>query len=171
MTQDWAPRAATPLAHIGLMADAYSRGSRDALWSAMDDMARPVLGQQLLTVHQFDAPNMRLTRLYSSNQTAYPPGGSKSKAGMPWGEHVLIARRIFVGEGPAAIAQAFDDHDAIAALGLRSVINVPVVVRETCLGTVNFLMTRDVVSQDDVAFAQMLALLAVPAFTGAVSPT
>jgi hypothetical protein len=44
------------------------------------------------------------------------------------------------------------------------VINVPVVYGDTCLGTVNFLMTRAQVSEADVDNARLAALLALPAF-------
>ena len=134
------------------------------MFAAVDALARPRLDQRLCTINRFDAAGMRVLRLYSSNEQAYPPGGAKSKAGMPWGQHVLVDKRIFVGEGTAAIAQAFDDHAAIAALGLQSVINVPVVADGQCLGTVNFLMTRPDVTPAHVRFAQLAALLTVPAF-------
>ena len=154
------------LAAVPGLAQAYAQGNCGAAMAAIDELARPVLDHRLCTINRFDAEGMRVVRLYSSNEQAYPPGGSKSKAGMPWGQHVLIENRIFVGECPAAIAQAFDDHAAIAALGLRSVINVPVVARGECLGTVNFLMTRAEVLPEHVRFAQLLALMTVPVFSG-----
>ncbi len=154
------------LAAVPGLAQAYAQGNCGAAMAAIDALARPVLDHRLCTINRFDSEGMRVVRLYSSNEQAYPPGGSKSKAGMPWGQHVLIEKRIFVGEGTTAIAHAFDDHAAIAALGLRSVINVPVVVQGVCLGTVNFLMTRAEVAPEHVRFAQLAALLTVPTLLG-----
>ena len=113
---------------------------------------------------------MRVVRLYSSNPEAYPPGGSKDKAGTAWGRHVLQERQVFIGEGEDAIREFFDDHDAIRALGLRSVINVPVVYGGACLGTVNFLMPRPAVSDADEHAARLAGLLALPAFQALERP-
>ncbi len=76
---------------------------------------------------------------------------------------MLLEQRLFIGEGAQAIRQAFDDHPAIAALGLASVINVPVVARGQCLGTLNFLMPQERVSQDKIAAARLAGLLVLPA--------
>jgi hypothetical protein len=135
-----------------------------ALCQAIDAFAQPVLRQSLCTVNRLDAQELRLTRLYSSNPAAYPPGGSKDKRGTPWGQHVLVERRVFVGEGADAIRAAFDDHEAIARLQLRSIVNVPVVSRQQCLGTLNLVMQSERVEQEQVDFARLLAMLLVPVF-------
>lgn len=137
-----------------------------ALFGAVDRYLRPVLGHTLCTVNRFDAERIAVVRLYSSDPKSYPPGGSKEKKGMPWGQHVLLERKVYVGEGEAAIRQSFDDHAAIASLGLKSVINVPVVMGDVCLGTLNLLMPAEHVSPAMVASARLGALLAVPGFLG-----
>ena len=68
-----------------------------------------------------------------------------------------------MGEGEDAIQAFFDDHAAIQALGLRSVINVPVVLDGACLGTLNFLMPRPAVSASNLHTARLLGLVALPA--------
>lgn len=159
------PSAATaPLEGIAAIAQACAGTQPVLLFEAIDRYARSVLGHTLCTVNRFDAERIAVVRLYSSNPSAYPPGGSKDKAGTPWGQTVLLDRRVFVGEGELAIRQSFNDHDAIEALGLKSVINVPVVAQDICLGTVNFLMPRDTVAPEHVQFARLAGLLAVPAF-------
>ena len=67
-----------------------------------------------------------------------------------------------MGEGEDAIQAFFDDHAAIQALGLRSVINVPVVLDGACLGTLNFLMPRPAVSASNLHTARLLGLVALP---------
>lgn len=152
-------------AHAGAAgAVAANAAMADAALTAIDKMARAALGHTLCTVNRYDADTMRVVRLYSSNPEAYPPGGSKDKLGTPWGRHVLLERRVFIGEGEQAIAEFFNDHEAIRKLGLQSVINVPVVYANECLGTVNFLMPRPTVSAANVDSAQLAALLALPAF-------
>jgi GAF domain-containing protein len=134
------------------------------LCGAVDAFAQPVMQHQLCTVNRLDAAQLRLTRIYSSNPAAYPPGGTKDKRGTAWGQQVLVERRVFVGEGTDAIRASFDDHDAIARLALRSVVNVPVVFEQQCLGTLNLLMQAAVVQPEQVAFAQLLSMLLLPVF-------
>lgn len=152
------------LAGAQAIARAYADGQPAAAFQAIDDYARLRLAHALCTVNRYDADGMRVVRLYSSNPQAYPPGGSKDKTGTAWGRHVLLEQRVFVGEGEAAIREFFNDHDAIRSLGLQSVINVPVAYDGVCLGTVNFLMPRPALSDDDTHVARLAALLALPAF-------
>ncbi len=150
----------------GIDAVALAANSKNPheLFAAVDQYAFSFLRQSLCTVNRFDAARQRVVRLYSSNPAAYPVGGSKDKAGTPWGKHVLLERRIFVGEGAASIRESFDDFEAIRALGLQSVINVPVVARDTCLGTINFLMQDPSIQPAKLECAQLAALLATPGF-------
>lgn len=134
------------------------------LCRAVEDFVRPVMQHGLCTVNRADVAQMRVTRLYSSNPVAYPPGGSKDKRATAWGQQVLLECRPFVGEGAAAIRVAFDDHEAIARLGLQSVINVPVVFEGQCRGTLNLLMQTPAVSAEQLECAQLAALLLLPAF-------
>jgi GAF domain-containing protein len=135
-----------------------------ALCAAVDAFAQPVLRHSLCTINRLDAAQLRLTRLYSSNPEAYPAGGSKDERGTPWGQQVLVERRVFVGEGAEAFRGAFDDHETIARLELRSIVNVPVVFEQQCLGTLNLLMKADTVQASQVEFARLLAVLLLPAF-------
>ncbi|WP_445657279.1 GAF domain-containing protein [Achromobacter sp. NCFB-sbj8-Ac1-l] len=146
------------------LAQAYAEASAPAAFAAVDAHAHATLGHTLCTINRHDAERMRVVRLYSSNPQVYPPGGSKDKRGTAWGRHVLLERKLFIGEGTDAIREFFNDHDAIRELGLRSVINVPVVYGQACLGTVNFLMPREALSADDIAAARLAGLLALPAF-------
>ncbi|CAB3733641.1 hypothetical protein LMG26689_04718 [Achromobacter animicus] len=152
------------LAGVQAIARAYADGLPAAAFQAIDDYARLHLAHALCTVNRYDADAMRVVRLYSSNPQAYPPGGSKDKTGTAWGRQVLLEQRVFVGEGEAAIREFFNDHDAIRSLGLQSVINVPVAYDGVCLGTVNFLMPRPAVSDEDIHAARVAGLLALPAF-------
>lgn len=165
-------RAATPPPPAGVeaIAKAYAAADAAAAFGAIDAYAHAMLEHTLCTANRYDAQAMRVVRLYSSNPGAYPPGGSKDKTGTPWGRHVLLEQRVFVGEGEQAIREFFDDHGAIRDLGLQSVINVPVVYGGVCLGTVNFLMPRARVSDADVQAARLAGLLALPAFQALRQP-
>ncbi len=162
-TLEWEQAAGRLLAIDGL-ASACAGRDPVALFGAIDRYLRPLLGHTLCTVNRYDAQRIAVVRLYSSDPKSYPPGGSKDKAGMPWGRHVLLERRVYVGEGETAIRESFDDHAAIVALGLKSVINVPVVAGDVCLGTLNLLMPVERVTPAMVGSARLGGLLAVPGF-------
>ena len=126
--------------------------------------ARAATGPLLLTATAFDAAAMTVRRLWSSDPAAYPVGGAKPKRDTPWGRQVLLDRRVFVGEGEAAIRDHFADHATILALGLRSVVNVPVLEGDRVLGVLNLLWPAPVVAPDRIALAERLAHGLTPAY-------
>ena len=94
-------------------------------------------------------------------------GGSKPKRDTDWGRHVLLEGRRFEGEGEAAIQTHFADHEVILGLGLRSIVNVPILSKGVCLGTLNLLWSEDTLASAHIATARLLALLATPDWTAA----
>lgn len=150
-------------------------GGLDATMAVINEARQSVLGNGLLTVnlnrsdlahHQAhdDADMIDLQRLWSSDPAAYPVGGRKRKANTAWTNHLLRQGLVFVGEGQAALQQAFDDHETIWSLGLRGVVNVPLLSEAgRCFATFNVLGTHGTWHADQVAFIRLLALLATPA--------
>jgi hypothetical protein len=136
-----------------------------ALLRAADAVGREAMGHRLCTAMRFDAAAMTVRRIYSSDAAAYPVGGAKPKRDTDWGRHVLLQARVFVGEGEAAIRAHFDDHALIARLGLRSIVNVPVVLRGECRGTINFLWPELRVTPSRRAMAELLGLVVAAEWT------
>lgn len=127
-----------------------------------------ILGPGLLTVN-VDATTRRdpmgeihLMRCWSSNPQAYPVGGRKRKRRTAWTEQLLVRGEVFIGEGEAALTAVFDDVALITSLGLRSVINVPLLAGGRTRATFNVLGTRSHWQRHDVAAVRLLALLARP---------
>jgi len=160
---DYVNTSRLPSAVDGI-AEACAAGDAQGLFAAVDEWVGAVLRQTLCTVNRYEPSRERLTRLYSSDPASYPVGSSKDKSGTSWGRHVLHERRIFIGEGTDAIRQAFDDHKTIQALGLKSVINVPIVAQDSCMGTLNLLMRSEAIDDAMVQWAKLAALLATPGF-------
>lgn len=127
--------------------------------------ARVTLGAGLVTAMRFDAASMTVRRVFSSNETAYPVGGSKPKRDTPWGKHVLTEKKIFVGEGEAAIRAMFDDAEVIFGLGQRAIVNVPLLRGGTCIGTLNVLVPRQHWRPGEVEFVKRLGEKAAAAMT------
>lgn len=127
-----------------------------------------MLGPGLLTVNKVAerphaaSPDFQLQRVWTSNPDDYPVGGRKRKAPTPWTTQLLVRGEVFVGEGEGALAAAFDDSARIMALGLRSVVNVPVLAGTDCVATFNVLGNRPDWRREEVAAIRLLAALAAP---------
>ena len=154
------PEARLSAAQLARLSAAARDTAPLALLRAVDAVGRAAMGHRLCTAMRFDAAAMTVRRIYSSDAAAYPVGGAKPKRDTDWGRQVLLETRVFVGEGEAAIRAHFADHALIAGLGLRSIVNVPVVLRGECRGTVNFLWPEDRVPPARVAMAELLGLAA-----------
>lgn len=160
------PDAALPAAQVACLAAAAREADPLALIAAVDAAARETTGRALCTAMRFDAAAMTVQRIWSSDPAAYPVGGAKPKRDTAWGRQVLLEGRVFVGEGAAAIAAHFDDHALIASLGCASIVNVPILQRGECRGTLNLLWPDPVVPPARRAMAELLGLLATPAWCG-----
>ncbi|HEX7892305.1 MAG TPA: GAF domain-containing protein [Ramlibacter sp.] len=127
-----------------------------------------LLGAGLLTVNvdatkPGDPPGeIHLMRAWTSNALAYPVGGRKRKLRTPWTEQLLVRGEVFIGEGEAALGAVFDDAALIASLGLRSVINVPLLDGGLTRATFNVLGPRPHWQAHEVAAVRLLALVARP---------
>jgi transcriptional regulator with GAF, ATPase, and Fis domain len=130
----------------------------------IDALAQRVLGHSLCTVMRLHSDTLELERVYSSRPDEYPVGGRKSKQGLPWAEHVLIARRVFVGTQSEDLREVFDDHLKLSRLGLGSVINTPIVLGGSCIGTLNLLHRPQWYENTDEPAARILAYLLAPGF-------
>jgi hypothetical protein len=88
---------------------------------------------------RFHPETVELERIYTSRPDVYPVGGRKCKRGLPWTDRVLTRGEVYIGTTAEDLQWAFDDYPKLAALGLGSVINTPVLVAGRCLGTMNLL--------------------------------
>ncbi|MFJ3465530.1 GAF domain-containing protein [Achromobacter spanius] len=142
---------------------AANQGDGTAMLAAIDSLAYASLQHMLFTVNRFDEDAVRVDRVYSSNPEAYPLGGSKEKRGTKFGQHVLLNKQVFIGEGQQAIRDMFDDHEVIRSLGVSSIVNAPVVLSGRCLGTVNVSLREGKVPSAKAGVVRLAAVLAAPA--------
>lgn len=159
------PEAAAPIltaAQLARLVAATRLRGPLSMVRAADEIGREATGHRLCTAMRFDAAAMTVRRAYSSDPLAYPVGGAKPKRDTEWGRRVLIERRLHVGQGAEEIRRDFDDHAVILGLGLRAVVNVPIVAGGECLGTLNFLWAEERLRPEQVAIAEMLGLIATP---------
>ena len=139
----------------------------DAAMTVIEGVRQTMLGDGLLTVNKVSplaasADEFELQRLWSSNVQAYPVAGLKRKTLTSWSRQLLLRHEVFVGEGAEALAAVFDDHPRITALGLRGVVNVPLLIEGRCAATFNVLGCQAQWRASDVALIRLLAVLATP---------
>ena len=115
------------------------------------------IGNSLFTAMRFHAATIEVERLYSTLPDVYPVSGRKPKRDTEWGDKVLLQQQVNRGYGKADIEWAFSDHETILGLGLHAVLNVPIVRRETVLGTINFLRSAPAFNDQEILTAQHLA--------------
>ena len=136
-----------------------------SLLKAIERVAAARMGVSIFSASKCFLDTMELERIYSSRPDVYPIGARKSKRQTNWAQYVLKDRQVFVGEGPLEMAAAFDDQERMASLGIRSIINVPVVVREQSVGVLNFARSDVRVSAEEIAVGRLLGIAATVAFT------
>lgn len=151
-------------AQVQRLSDAAREADPLALLQAVHEVGQVSTGHRLCTAMRFDAVTMTVQRIWSSDPVAYPVGGAKPKRDTAWGTQVLLQGRAFVGEGEDAIRAHFADHAVILGLGLRSIVNLPILARGACRGTLNLLWAEAAVPPGRRAMAGLLGLLATPAW-------
>jgi len=132
------------------------------LFVELENVTKSLVGHRLFTLLYVDGEEV--ARIYSSRPEEYPVAGRKLMGPTPWGDHVLKARKPYLGHDKASICWAFFDHALIESMGLGSVINIPVVYGGECIGTMNLLDVEHHYRHEHVTLLPPLAPLLIPAF-------
>ncbi|MCX2723284.1 GAF domain-containing protein [Roseibium salinum] len=133
----------------------------DAPFDALLDLARATVGVKLFTFMTADMATQTARRSYTSHPQDYPVSGTKPITYNRWFETVHTRRECFVANTLADIATVFPDYELIGRLGCGSVINLPVVLGDTPVGTVNMLHEEQHYTPERVSLASNW--LSVPA--------
>ena len=83
------------------------------------------LGTVLFTITRLDPAAGVVWRDHTSHPVEYPAQGTKSLAKDSWYAACIAAHKTFVANTPAGFSAHFFDADLITAMGLGSVINIP----------------------------------------------
>ncbi|MCD7059540.1 GAF domain-containing protein [Pelagibacterium xiamenense] len=135
--------------------------SDDAVFAALHGLADAVAGAKLFTVMTVDMPAGLARRAYTSDTVNYPGAGTKPIVHNSWFDVVHKERRTFVANTIDAIADVFPDYALIDSLGCQSVVNLPVVLGDELVATVNMLDVEGHYTPERVAAIE--TYLSVPA--------
>lgn len=111
----------------------------DAAFSALQKLVQATVGAKLFTVMQVDMAAEISRRSFSSDPVAYPVSGTKPINYGPWFDLVHKERAYFVANTIEQIAERLFDYELINSLGCQSIVNMPVILGDTFVGTVNML--------------------------------
>jgi GAF domain-containing protein len=139
------------------------------IWAALQELAQSVVGARLFTVMHVDFEKGVAGRVHTSDPVSYAVSGTKPINRTYWFDVVHVERRPFVANTIEEIAKVFPDHETIRSLGCGSVVNLPVVIADELVGTVNLLHEEQYYTPERVAAARTLSLPAKAAFLAALS--
>jgi hypothetical protein len=150
----------------GLAIALHLEDGPSAIYRAVEELSAEVIGHRLFTIMRLCSGGSEVERVHTSMPAVYPMGGRKRKAQTPWAHRVLGELKIYRAVDADGIRTAFDDHKTILGLGLGSVLNVPVVFRGRCLGTMNLLHEPGWYGHDNESTGTLLASFLIPALLG-----
>jgi GAF domain-containing protein len=133
----------------------------EAAYKALQDLAQASVGAKLFTIMTVDMAADVARRAYTSDPVNYPASGTKPINYGPWFDVVHKQRDYFVANTIEDIAQVFFDHELINELGCQSVINMPIVIGDELVATMNILDVEGYYTPERVQMVR--ELLSVPA--------
>ena len=126
-------------------------GDSTAVWKSLETLSSSLEGHKLFTVMTVDMEEGLARRVYSSHPVQYPVTGTKPIHRDAWFDIVHGERRSFVANTINDIARVFPDFKLIQSLGCESVVNLPVVLRNELVATINLLHVAEHYSPMQVA--------------------
>ncbi len=139
--------------------------------AALEALCQQLVGVKLFTLMTNDSKTQLSERIYTNMPKAYPTSGTKPYNQTEWSRITLEQKQTFVANTIEDIANVFDDHETILALGCESVINVPIEVGGEVIGTINCLHEKNYYTPERIAAANALKLPAAICFMLAQSQT
>jgi hypothetical protein len=139
-----------------------SEPDRAKVYKAVERVAAETVGFVFLTTLRYNEKEACVQRLHSSNEQAYPVGGSKPLSKITASHQALDSGEVFLAPDRAAVKAAFFDHELIFSLGSTAILNAPIRMGGRRLGTLNFCGEEGTYGAAEVRNAKLLAGLLVP---------
>ena len=130
---------------------------------AIESLARETLGYRGATMFRYIDAAAEVERIHSSDLVAYPVGGRKQVAAYPVNQAVLARGEVYVAADRDAVKLTYKDFEKIFALGVTSIMNVPVRLAGRNIGALNIFGEAGQFDDDAKRKGRMLAALMVPA--------
>ena len=135
-----------------------------ATFKALEELVDKTIGVKLFTLMEVDNVRGVARRNYSNMPDAYATSGEKPIQDNSWTEQVQGRHETFVANSIEEIAAVFPDHELIQSLGCESCMNLPIVVNERVIGTLNCLHDAGHFTPERVGAAESLKQAGALAF-------
>lgn len=136
----------------------------EATFKALERLVDETIGVKLFTLMEIDRERNVARRNYTNMPEAYPTSGEKPRMDNRWSDHVEARQQTFVANTIEEIAGVFPDYELIQSLGCESCLNLPIVVNNEVIGTLNCLNNAGHYTPERVAAAESLKLAGALAF-------
>ena len=133
-------------------------------FQALASLAYAILDLKQFTMMASDEVRGVAKRIYSDNPLAYPIGGEKPIPRNVWTETIFDRHEIFVGNSIEELATVFPDWELIQSLGLESCLNLPIIIENKVVGTLNCLNVAGHFTPARIEAANQLTLPGMVAF-------
>ena len=140
--------------YTAFVAALAGEGQPMAAYAALEALTQALVGVKLFTIMTSDTTTRVAERVYSNMPEQYPVSGTKPYNETHWSDITLTQQKTFVANTIEEIAAVFGDYELIDSLGCQSVINVPIVVGGTVIGTINCLHEAGFYTPERVAAAE-----------------
>lgn len=130
-------------------------------FDALCHLTKETVGAKLFTVMTADMQAMLARRAYTDDPVNYPTSGTKPIEIDRWFEQVHARHESFVANTLAEIDTVFPDAELIGQLGCGSVVNLPIILGDEMVATINILHEEGYYTPHRVA--QIHTILGLPA--------
>ncbi len=135
---------------------------RHKIYKSVEKIAAETCGWVLLTTLYYDEPRGVVVRLHSSDEKAYPIGGTKPLDKLTENHAVMERGEVALAATKADVKRMFFDHELIFSLGVTAILNAPIRYAGRRLGTLNFCGLEASYGATEIQNAKILAGLLVP---------
>ena len=144
--------------------------SESSAFAELAEQVRAQIGFRLFTVLGWVPDRRALSRLWSSEGSAYEVGGEKTTEVDPgWLSDRVDQQRPFLGADRAAVRTAFHDYALIESLGCGAVLNTTVVDEGRTLAVLSVLDAEGAYGAADLERLVELAHTFLPAVRAAMN--
>ena len=132
-----------------------------AAFAEVQRLSAETIGWRLMTILHYVEAEGVVVRVHSSDPATYPIGGRKRLADFPTNHAAMADGDVFLAANRDDVRRAYADHEALFALGIESILNVPVRAEGRRLGTLNLCGAEGSFGPAEVARARELAEMLV----------
>ena len=155
-------RALTQKDIASIIAMTQETTNRHAIYRAVEAIAAETCGWVLLTTLYYDEAKGVVVRLHSSDEKAYPIGGTKPLDRLTENHAIMERGEVALAATKADVKRMFFDHDLIFSLGITAILNAPIRNAGRRLGTLNFCGIEGMYGAAEIERAKILAGLLIP---------